>query len=113
MMTVTQVNESLFNAIMIDWLRAQLSRALRQREPRIPDFVPSRIRIPHEIAAPYARIAAGEHNCEATVIGEVRCPDLRGILTTLLPLEFEVLEFRNNKKKQIHEQEQAACSESR
>ena len=112
MMTVTHSNETLFNAIMIDWLRAQLSRALKQREPLIPDFVPSRIRVSSEIATPYSRVAAGDYECQTTLIGVVQVPDIKNIMTSLLPLEFEVIEFRKNRKKVIHEQEQASCSES-
>jgi hypothetical protein len=107
-MTVTHSNEILFNVIMIDWLRAQLSRALKQREPLIPDFVPSRIRVSSEIATPYSRVAAGDHDCQTTLIGVVQCKDIKGIMTTLLPLEFEVLEFRKNRKKEIYLQEQAS-----
>jgi hypothetical protein len=106
-MTVTQSNETLFNVIMIDWLRAQLSRALKQREPLIPDFVPSRIRVSSEIATPYSRVAAGDHDCEATLIGVVQCLDIKGVSTALLPLEFEVIEFRKNRKKEIYLQEQS------
>jgi hypothetical protein len=107
-MTVTDENEVLFNVIMIDWLRAQLSRALRRTETLIPDFVPSRIRVASEIATPYSRVAAGDYDCQATLIGVVQVPDIKGVMTALLPMEFHVVEFRKNRKKEVHLQEQSA-----
>ncbi len=104
-----------FNDVLIEFQQAQIAMLLsrfRQHEQVMPTFVPSLIRIPREVASPFGTVRAGDYPCEATIFGEVkvkRNASMNCDLITLRPLEFEVMEFTENRKKKMLLQEQASA----
>jgi len=102
---MTQVDPS-FEAKLINYLLAVVSQAAQAKESRrIPDFVPSRIRISEEYRGTFE---PGEYDCNTTLYGLMLVEKSDGFKTDSFQIflhECEILALRPNLKKQIFERE--------
>jgi hypothetical protein len=103
---MTQQGEESFEAMLINYLLAVVSQAAQAKEVRrIPDFVPSRIRVSDDYRGP---IAPGEYDCQTTLYGLMLVEKDDGFKTDshqVYAHECEILAMCRNLKKQIFERE--------
>jgi hypothetical protein len=102
---MTQVDPS-FEAKLINYLLAVVSQAAQAKEcRRIPDFVPSRIRISEDYRG---SIGPGEYDCNTTLYGLMlldTSDDSKTVSHAIYVHECEILALQPNLKKQIFERE--------
>ena len=71
----------------------------------VPDWIPSRVRLPANIYVCGFDVSAGDYAAHCTMFGRVSIAVAQRGIFPLKNSEFEVLEFRSNMQKQIAKQE--------